>query len=290
MNDKKDPAQADRALKEKHRAMWAQGDYPALASELTPDLGAILVEACGLRPRQRVLDVGAGAGNAAIPAALMGAEVVASDLTPEMFDAGRRQAADRGVELEWVEGDAEALPFPDDEFDAVISCLGVMFAPHHQAGADELVRVCKPGGTIGLLNWTPEGFIGQMITTMKPFAPPPPPGAQPPPLWGSADHVRELFGDRVADIQARKQTVTITSFHEPDDFLRYFKSHYGPTISIYKSLAGDEDRVKALDAALTELAETFSDAHGDAPSQMDWEYLLLTAKKVRNGDNGRAGQ
>jgi ubiquinone/menaquinone biosynthesis C-methylase UbiE len=281
MNDHKDAAAADHALKEKHRAMWAQGDYPALASELTPNLGAILVEACALRPRQRVLDVGAGAGNAAIPAALMGAEVVASDLTPEMFDAGRREAADRGVELEWIEGDAEALPFPDNEFDAVISCLGVMFAPHHQAGADELVRVCKPGGTSGRLIWTPEGFIGQMFKTMKPFSPPTPPGAQPPPLWGSEDHVRELFGDRIADIQARKQTVTVTSFHEPDDFLRYFKSHYGPTISVYKSLAGDADKVKALDKALTELADAFSDAHGDAPSQMDWEYLLLTARKTR---------
>lgn len=283
MNDQADAAVAGRALKEKHRAMWAQGDYPALANELIPDLGAILVEACGVKPRQRVLDVAAGAGNAAIPAAMMGAEVVASDLTPELFDAGRRQAADRGVELEWMEADAEALPFPDGEFDVVMSCVGVMFAPHHQTSADELVRVCKPGGTIGLLSWTPEGFIGQMFATMKPFAPPPPTGAQPPPLWGKEDHVRELLGDRVTDIQARKQRVTITSFHKPDDFLHYFKSHDGPTISVYKYLAGDEDKVKALDEALTELAATFSDAHGDAPSQMDWEYLLLTAKKVRAG-------
>jgi ubiquinone/menaquinone biosynthesis C-methylase UbiE len=132
-----DQAGADKALKEKHRAMWAQGDYPALASELVADLGAILVEACNIKPRQRVLDVGAGAGNAAIPAAMMGARVIASDLTPEMFDAGRRQAADRGVELEWVEADVENLPFADGEFDVVMSCLGAMFAPHHQASADE---------------------------------------------------------------------------------------------------------------------------------------------------------
>lgn len=288
MNDKDAitaDASADRALKEKHRAMWAQGDYPALASELIPNLGAILVEACGIKPRQRVLDIGAGAGNAAIPAAMMGAEVVASDLTPEMFDAGRHQAAERGVELEWMEADAEALPFPDSEFDVVMSCLGVMFAPHHEASAGELLRVCRPGGTIGLLSWTPEGFIGQMFATMKPFAPPPPPGAQPPPLWGSEDHVRKLLGGSVTDIQARKQTVTITSFHQPHDFLHYFKSHYGPTISVYKSLGGDEEKVKALDEALTELAATYSDAHGDAPSQMDWEYLLLTARKVRPGEN-----
>ena len=288
MNDKDATtadATADRALKEKHRAMWAQGDYPALASELIPNLGAILVEACGIKPRQRVLDVGAGAGNAAIPAAMMGAEVVASDLTPEMFDAGRHQAADRGVDLEWREADAEALPFPNDEFDVVMSCLGVMFAPHHQESAGELLRVCRPGGTIGLLSWTPEGFIGQMFAAMKPFAPPPPPGAQPPPLWGSEDHVRKLLGGDVTDIQARKQTVTITSFHQPNDFLHYFKSHYGPTISVYKSLGGDEEKIKALDEALTELAATYSDAHGDAPSQMDWEYLLFIARKVRPGGN-----
>lgn len=281
MNDKTDADEADRALKQKHRAMWAMGDYPALASELVLDLGAILVDACGIRPRQRVLDVAAGAGNAAIPAAMMGADVVASDLTPELFDAGRRQAADRGVELEWVEADAEALPFEDNEFDVVTSCLGVMFAPHHQAGADELVRVCKPGGTIGLLNWTPEGFIGKMSATMKPFGPPPPPGSQPLPLWGSEDHIRELFGDRITDIQARKQTLTISSFHQPEDFLRYFKSHYGPTIAAYKFIAEDDKMVTALDKDLTELADAFGDAHGDAPWQMEWEYLLLTAKKAK---------
>jgi ubiquinone/menaquinone biosynthesis C-methylase UbiE len=287
MNDKTEATEADRALKQKHRAMWAQGDYPALASELVSDLGAILVEACGIRPRQRVLDVAAGAGNAAIPAAMMDAEVVASDLTPEMFDAGRRQAADRGAELEWREGDAEALPFQDNEFDVVMSCLGVMFAPHHQASADELVRVCKPDGTIGLLSWTPEGFIGKMFATMKPFAPPPPPGAQPPPLWGSEDHVRELFGNNITDVQAVKKTVAIRSFHHPEDFLHYFKSHYGPTISVYKSLAGDEGKVKALDEALTQLAEDFSDAHADAAYQMDWEYLLFTARKKTAREAGQ---
>ena len=281
MNDTTDVKDADRALKQKHRAMWASGDYPALASELILDLGAILVDACGIKAKQRVLDVAAGSGNAAIPAAMMGAQVIASDLTPELFDAGRRQAADRGVTLEWREADAESLPFGDNEFDVVLSCLGVMFAPHHQAGADEIVRVCKPGGTIGLLSWTPEGFIGKMFATMKPFSPPPPPGAQPPPLWGNEDHVRELFGDRITDIKAQKRTVAIHSFHQPEDFLRYFKSHYGPTISVYKFLADDDEKIKALDKALTELADSFGDAHGDAAWQMEWEYLLLTAKKAK---------
>ena len=274
-------AEADRALKQRHRAMWASGDYPALAGEVIPELGAVLVEACGIRPRQRVLDVAAGAGNAAIPAAMLGARVVASDLTPELFDAGRRHAADRGVSIEWVEADAEALPFGDGAFDAVISCVGVMFAPHHQAAADELVRVCAPGGTIGLLNWTPESFVGQMFAAMKPFAPPPPPGAAPPPLWGTEEHVRTLLGDRVTDVQARRRQLAVRSFPGPEEFVRYFKSHYGPTIAVYKHLAGDRDKIKALDQALTDLAEAFGDSHGDVPFQMEWEYLLFTARKAR---------
>ncbi|TLM75550.1 class I SAM-dependent methyltransferase [Pseudarthrobacter sp. NamB4] len=281
MNDQTQAAEADRELKQKHRAMWASGDYPALADEMLLELGAILVEACGVTSRQRVLDVAAGSGNAAIPAAMMGAKVVASDLTPELFEAGRREAANRGVSLEWQEADAEALPFGDDEFDTVMSCLGAMFAPHHQAAADELVRVCKPGGTIGLLSWTPDGFIGRMFATMKPFAPPPPAGAQPAPLWGSEDHVRGLLGDRVTDVHARKQALAVRSFHRPEDFVRYFKSHYGPTISVYKFIAADGEKVKALDQALTELADSFGDAHGDTPFQMEWEYLLLTARKAK---------
>ena len=280
MDNQTDVMDADRELKKKHRAMWASGDYPALADEMLLELGAVLVEASGIRPRQRVLDVAAGTGNAAIPAAMMGAKVVASDLTPELFEAGRREAANRGVSLEWLEGDAEALPFGDAEFDAVMSCIGVMFAPHHQAAADELLRVCKPGGSIGLLCWTPEGFIGQMFTAMKPFAPPPPPGAQPAPLWGSEEHVRELLGDRVTEIHTRKQNLAVKSFHQPADFVRYFKSHYGPMISVYKSLGEDQDKVKALDQALTELADSFGDAHGDVPFQMEWEYLLFTARKA----------
>ena len=133
--------EADRTLKEKHRAMWALGDYPALAADILPGVWQILVTACGVRAGDRVLDVAAGSGNAAIPAAHAGARVVASDLTPELLAAGQRQAAQRGMELEWRQADAEALPFGDDQFDVVMSCLCVMFAPHHQVSADEIVRV-----------------------------------------------------------------------------------------------------------------------------------------------------
>ena len=136
MADVIDPVEADRALKAKHRAMWATGDYVAVATEVIQSLGPILVDATGIERGDRVLDLGAGSGNAAIPAALAGAQVVASDLTPELLDAGRQLAARAGADLEWVEADAEALPFADGEFDAVISCVGVMFAPHHQQSAD----------------------------------------------------------------------------------------------------------------------------------------------------------
>jgi SAM-dependent methyltransferase len=273
-----DPAEADRTLKSKHRAMWASGDYAGLATDLIAYLGPALVAASGVAPGDRVLDVGAGAGNAAIPAALAGANVVASDLTPELLEVGRVRAEELGATLDWRQADAEALPFADNEFDAVLSCVGVMFAPHHQVAADELVRVCRPGGTIGLLSWTPEGFIGQMFATMKPYAPPPPPGSQPPPLWGSESHLRELFGDRLTELTAEKRTVRIDHFHRPEEFLDYFKSHYGPTIVAYRNLADASDKVAALDHDLTELARQ-SMREQDGASVLDWEYLLVTARK-----------
>src|SRR5688500_7037212 len=237
-----DAVEVDRALKAKHRAMWAMGDYHAVATEIIQSLGPILVEASGVGPGDRVLDVGAGSGNAAIPAALAGATVIASDLTPDLLETGRQDAAKVGARLEWRVADAEALPFGDGEFDAVLSCVGVMFAPHHQAAADELVRVCRPGGTIGLLSWTPEGFVGRMFAAMKPYAPPPPPGAQPPPLWGPEEHVTALLGDRVTDVVTRRQTVRIDRFASPEAFRDYFKANYGPTIAVYRAIAAEPER------------------------------------------------
>jgi SAM-dependent methyltransferase len=271
--------EADQALKAKHRAMWALGDYPALAADLVSGLGPILVEACGASPGDRVLDVAAGSGNAAIPAALAGASVVASDLTPELFEAGRQEAARQGAKLEWRQADAEDLPFADGAFDTVLSCLGVMFAPHHQASADELVRVCRPGGTIGLLSWTPEGFIGQLFATMKPYAPPPPPGAQPPPLWGREDHLRSLLGDQVTNVRVRRQSVRVDLFARPEDFRDYFKARYGPTIAAYRGIAADPDRTAALDAELAGLARRQGTVGATGSTVMAWEYLLFTARK-----------
>ncbi len=268
--------EADRALKGKHRAMWALGDYPAVAADVIPALGPVLVEACRVRPGDRVLDVAAGSGNAAVPAALAGASVVASDLTPELLEIGRVQAEALGAALTWRQADAEALPFADGEFDTVLSCVGVMFAPHHQASADEVVRVCRPGGTIGLLNWTPAGFVGQMFAAMKPFAPPAPAGAQPPPLWGDEAHVRALLGDRVSDVEVATRALLVDRFADAAAFLDFFKSCYGPTIAVYRAIAEQPERVAELDRALLELA----DRHGAATSRMEWEYLLLTARRT----------
>ena len=264
--------EADRALKAKHRAMWASGDYPALASDLIWSLGPRLIDAVGVRAGDRVLDVAAGSGNAAIPGALRGATVVASDLTPELFDAGRRRAREAGADLEWREADAEALPFPDDAFDAAVSSVGVMFAPHHERSSAEMLRVTRPGGRIGVLNWTPQGFVGRMFATMKPFNAPLPPGAQPAPLWGDDAHVRELFGASVTDFSAVRETVTIDRFDAGRRFREYFASHYGPTIAVYRRIADDSAQVAALDAALDELADA-----AIVDGRMQWEYLLVTA-------------
>ena len=272
-----DLGEADQALKTKHRAVWASGNYANVVDDLVHELGPILVEAAGIKPGDLVLDIASGTGNAAIPAAQTGAQVIASDLTPELMEVGKKWAAEVGVELAWETADAEALPYGDGVFDAVLSCLGVMFAPHHQAAADELVRVCRPRGTIGLIAWTPAGFIGQMFATMKPYAPPPPPGAQPPPLWGDEDHVRELLGDRVEQVQTETGALHLSYFATPEAFRDYFKTNYGPTISTYRAIADDPDRVAALDRDLVDLALRFD--VGTDSTALDWEYLLLTARK-----------
>jgi SAM-dependent methyltransferase len=268
----------DAELKARHRKMWASGDYPSMVEMWLTPLGPRLVGALDLAPGMRVLDVAAGTGNAAIPAAQAGADVTASDLTPELLEAGRQRAEAEGIDLAWRQADAESLPFDDSEFDDVLSAIGVMFAPHHRRSADELVRVCRPGGSIALASWTPEGFIGRMFATMKPFAPPPPPGAQPPPLWGDEQHVRDLLGDRVAEVTAVRRTVRVDAFDHPAHFRDYFKAAYGPTIVAYRNLGDDAERVAELDAALEDLAER-SD-QGDGDFAMEWEYLLLTARRA----------
>jgi SAM-dependent methyltransferase len=241
-------------------------------------LGPRLVEACGIGSGMRVLDVAAGTGNASIPAARAGAEVTASDLTPELLEAGRRRAEAEGLELEWVEADAEKLPFEDESFDVVISSIGAMFAPHHQEVANELVRVCRRGGTIGLLSWTPEGMLGALFRLMGPFAAPPPPGAQPPPLWGSEDHVRELLGDRVEWRKLERETLEITAFRHPHEYATHFKERYGPTIATLAN-ARKNERGPEFEDAFDRFTEEWNRGSDDN-ARFEKEYLVAVATRV----------
>jgi SAM-dependent methyltransferase len=269
---------SDSDLKARHRTMWASGDYAEMVDTFLLPLGPRLVEACGIGPGMRVLDVAAGTGNASIPAAQAGADVTASDLTPELLEAGRRQAESQGLKLEWVEADAERLPFEGESFDVVMSSIGAMFAPHHQEVADELVRVCRPGGTIGLLSWTPEGMIGALFRTMGPFAPPPPPGAQPPPLWGGEDHLRELTGDRVEWRTMERDVLEVTAFERPRDYGEHFKSKYGPTIA-----AQGKARKDGREAEFVEAVDRFCDEwnRGSADrARFEQEYLLSVGTRL----------
>ena len=271
----------DAELKTRHRAMWASGDYATMVETFLLPLGPRLVEACGIGPGMRVLDVAAGTGNASIPAAKRGADVTASDLTPELFEAGRRRAEAEGVELRWAEADAENLPFEDASFDVVMSCIGAMFAPHHQAVADELVRVCRPGGTIGLLSWTPEGMLGALFRTMGPFAAAPPPGAQPPPLWGSEDHLRELTGDRVSWHTLARDVLEITAFEHPHDYATHFKSYYGPTIATQAN-ARKNDREEEFEAALDSFTDEWNRGTPER-ARFEKEYLVAVGERSKVG-------
>jgi SAM-dependent methyltransferase len=270
-------APADAELKTRHRAMWASGDYPAMVETFLLPLGPRLVEAVGAGAGHRMLDVAAGTGNAAIPAAQRGADVVASDLTPELLDAGHDRARGLGVDLEWVAADAEDLPFDDASFDVVMSAIGAMFAPHHDRTAAELARVCRPGGTIGLLSWTPEGTIGALFRAIGGFNPPPPAGAQPPPLWGSEDHVRELFGEAVDWTSLTRATLTVTAFPEPDAFATHFRERYGPTIAA-RANAVAEGREAEFDAALERVFRE-ADRGSDGAARYELEYLLAVGTR-----------
>jgi SAM-dependent methyltransferase len=270
-------SQQDAELKARHAKMWASGDYPSMVETFLLPLGPRLVNAAGIQAGQRVLDVGAGTGNASIPAALTGADVVASDLTPELLAVGRERAKAQGVELDWVTADAEHLPFEDASFDVVISAIGVMFAPYHQKAADELVRVCRPGGTIGLLSWTPEGMIGDLFRTMKPFAPPPPAGAQAPPLWGGEEHLRGLFGDRVDVRTEERDVLDVTAFQHPHDYAEHFKARYGPTI-VAQGNARKDGREEEFEQTLDAFCDEWNRGTPER-ARFGLEYLVTAATR-----------
>jgi len=265
------------AVKGSARTIWALGDYHRFATETVWGLGPLLVNACGISRGQRVLDVAAGTGNVAIRAAQAGAAVVASDITPENFDAGRRAAREAGVDLEWVEGDAESLPFPDGEFDVVTSCFGAMFAPDHQAAANEMLRVCRPGGVIGMMSFTSNEAAGDFFRLLAAYAPPPPAGAMPPLLWGTEDHVRSLFGERAQSLNLTRQEYVETA-PTPREYFELFRHAFGPMVAIYEGLSGQASRTAELDAAFLRFITRWNQGTGESV-RISYEYLLAIARK-----------
>src|SRR5258708_14684189 len=190
------PIRDDQTLAATHRAMWALGDYALMAEEVMAPLGPILVAATGIRPGIRVLDVAAGSGNISLPAAGAGATVVSTDLAPELLRRSQARAAELGLTLDYREANAQALPFGDNEFDVVMSAIGVMFAPDHQCAVGELVRVCRPGGAIGVISWTAEGFFGRMLAAIRPYPPRLAAALAPAELWGAGNYVARMPGRR----------------------------------------------------------------------------------------------
>jgi len=249
------------------RTVWGSGDYAVLA-EYISGVGRLLVERAGVEPGMRVLDVACGTGNAAIPAARAGAEVTGLDLVPELLEAGRRKATEAGLEIEWVEGNAEELPFADGSFDRVLSTFGHMFAPRHRRTADELARVCRPGGTIGICCWTPDGLVGRTFRAGAEFMPPPPDFAQPPVLWGSEEHVRGLFPSATGfDFEEHSATIEAPSL---DDFAELFMEYF-PVMAAARARLGDrfgELRERTLDVWREANQAT------DGTLRLPQEYLL----------------
>jgi SAM-dependent methyltransferase len=262
-------------LRGRARATWAAGDWDRFARLIAP-VGERVIERAELEPGMDVLDVGTGSGgNIAIPAALRGANVVGLDVTPELFEHARRHAADAGVEVEWVEGDAAALPFGDASFDRVISTFGAMFAPDHAGAATELVRVCRPGGRVLMTTWVNDGFAGEMFKLTGSFLPPPPAGVQPPPLWGVEAHAREMFA-AAGVAPAIDREVVVFRFPAVEDAVREYTDHFGPFVMARRALE-PQGRWEEFVAAFGELVARFNPAD-DGSAEIASEYYLITAE------------
>lgn len=262
------------ALKTKQQQIWSSGDYGRIAW-ITVPLATELVDAVDLRAGAGVLDVATGTGHVAIEAARAFCQVTGTDYVPALLDVARRRAAAEDLAIDFVDGDAERLPFADGSFDVVLSAIGVMFTADHERAAAELVRVTRSGGRIGLANWTPTGFVGRLLKIVGAHVPPPP-AAQPPTRWGSDEHVRELLGPRVGDIATYTASVT-QRFTSPEHFADFFLTHYGPTHAAAARL--DDQGRAALRADMVRLAHEFNRAT-DGTFVSDWDYLVATADKV----------
>lgn len=263
-------------FKQGQKAMWAMGDYPDLARWIAA-VGELVAERVGAAPGEELLDVATGSGNVAIPAAARGARVTGLDLTPELLEVARKRAAEEGVEVTWLEGDAEALPFADASFDRVTSCFGVIFAPRQEQAARELVRVARPGATIALTAWTPEGLNGQMFKTVGAHMPPPPEGLRSPVMWGSEEHVSELFSG--SDVELTFERHMIDFKHDsPESWVGYNERVLGPTI-MAKNALSPQGKWEPLREELLELYRANNQAQ-DGSLHFSAEYLLAVARKA----------
>jgi SAM-dependent methyltransferase len=261
-------------LKSRQQKMWGSGDYGHVAW-LTVPLADVLCEAVDLRPGARVLDVASGTGHVALAAARRFCTVVGTDYVPALLEVARRRAEAEGLAVSFQEGDAEDLPCADADYDYVLSAIGTMFAPDHARVASELLRVCKPGGIVGTVNWTPSGFVGEMLATVSRHVAPPA-GVQPPTLWGTEAHQRELFGDRAQRLSCTVGTVT-QRFLSPAHFADFFLTYYGPTLKAAETL--DAAGREAFRADLISMAEQ-SNRSGGETLVCDWEYLVAVATKA----------
>jgi SAM-dependent methyltransferase len=262
--------------KQRARKMWGSGDYAAI-SDLIAEMGTTTVDRVELGEGEEVLDVACGDGNATIPAARTGARVTGLDLTPSLLEAGRAAASEAGVEIDWVEGDAEALPFDDESFDVVLSTVGCMFAPDHRAAALEIARVLRPGGRLSIASWAPDGGIGDFFRTVAGHMPPPPDGFQPPPLWGTEPHVRSLFEGTGVELEFEEHAVRFR-FESAEAATAEYEQKFGPMVTAKAALEPD-GKWEALRSDLTELFSRLDDSEGEGVG-FTGEYLLTVGRKA----------
>jgi SAM-dependent methyltransferase len=266
---------ATEEFRRRTRAVWASGDWDSFARVIAP-VGVVAVDRAGIEPGMDLLDVGTGTGgNVAIPAAMRGAKVVGADVTPELFEHARRRAAEAGVEVEWVEADAQDLPFPDESFDRVVSTFGAMFAPDHARTARELVRVCRPGGRIVMTTWVNDGFAGELFKLTGSFLPPPP-DVQPPPLWGVEEHIVEMFGAAGATPTVSRESVDF-EFASPEEAVRQHGEDLGPFVAARQVLEPQGRWDEFIDA-FADVVRRFNSAV-DGSASIRSEYYLITVER-----------
>ncbi len=255
------------ALKLKQQATWSAGDYAVIGTTLQI-VGETLCESLDLRAGERVLDVAAGNGNATLAAARRWCDVVSTDYVGALLERGKARASAEGLAVRFEEADAENLPYAHGSFDVVLSTFGVMFTPSQEKAASEMVRVCRTGGKIGLANWTPTGFIGELFKVMGRYIPPPA-GVRPPSLWGTEERLRELFGERIAKLEAQRKNF-VFRYRSPQHWLDTFRTYYGPTNKAFDAVGADKEESLAADLiALVQRFNTTTDGAMVVPS----EYL-----------------